>query len=60
MKNTKTRQEYIKEYKKRLDEIDAIWKKRDITDATAEEEWDEYENILMILAENNVTPEELK
>ena len=35
----------------RLLEIDAIWEGRDISDATAEPEWSEYENLLYLQAE---------
>lgn len=35
----------------RLEEIDKVWEARKVEDATAEAEWDEYENTLGMLAE---------
>lgn len=35
----------------RYNDISAIWDNRNVADATAEPEWEEFENLLYIIAE---------
>lgn len=44
--------------KRRMKQIDKLWEKRGVEDASAEPEWEEYESILYALAEIEVAEAE--
>lgn len=45
------RNKHVYSILQRMNDIDAMWERRGIEDATAEVEWEEYESLLYILAE---------
>lgn len=47
----RNKQKQVQKLKARIAEIDTLWERKGVTDATATEEWTEYENCLGLLFE---------